>query len=687
MIAKKVGKGRIAVKFALTIMVVSAMGVGLLAWLAFDQAKGLLLNEAKESVSSAVSKEVEHISKSIGQLKYDMTMLELSQPMQGFMRALVDPDGYDAQTNRTLQQYRQDLINLFRVMLQQNDAYFQIRLIDAARGREMVRVEKRRDGRLIVTPPDQLQPKGHRGYVQAASGLSSGEVYLSKITLNREYHTLELPYRPTIRAVMPLIHFDRKVYLVINADVSKLFHFDRFHEEKGQKTYLANAQSYYLYHPDNPEKVFGFEFGKAYLMRKDFPQTAPLFSSPLQEIDWFDKSSGIYYVGKKVYVTPNRFLVILKSGGSTILKQRAAETIRTLAEYVVLVVMMMTLVAALSAWRISRPIVRLTQMAQRIAQSGGRTPIQLDIHTGDEIEELAAALQQMLDALVRSRSEIERFAEKLEAEVAKKTKDLQKLNAELEKKVQAGIEEIRSKEEAMMQQAKMAEMGEMIGAIAHQWRQPLNALALNIQSLEDMAAEGELNEERIERFVQKNMETIKFMSKTIDDFRNFYRTESEMRPFDLKEAIEQTIELQKAQLESRGIQLRTRLQSLKIEGYKNDLMQVVLNLISNARDAIMQKREKDREYAGTITIETRREGDEAVIRVKDDAGGIPEALLHRIFEPYFTTKEEGKGTGLGLHMAKRIVEEKMGGTLRAYNEEGGAVFEIRLKVKDENTAQ
>ena len=162
---KKSPKGRIAVKFALAIMVVSALGVGVFAWLAFDQAKGLLLNEAKQSVQNALAKDEERISKAIGQLKYDMTMLRLSQQMQGFMRALVDPDGYDARTNRTLEQYREDVIDLFKVMTQQNDSYFQMRIIDSGQGREMVRVEKERGGAIRVIGPKRLQFKGHRSYV------------------------------------------------------------------------------------------------------------------------------------------------------------------------------------------------------------------------------------------------------------------------------------------------------------------------------------------------------------------------------------------------------------------------------------------------------------------------------------------------------------------------------------------
>ena len=233
-----------------------------------------------------------------------------------------------------------------------------------------------------------------------------------------------------------------------------------------------------------------------------------------------------------------------------------------------------------------------------------------------------------------------------------------------------------------MQQSKLADMGEMIGAIAHQWRQPLNVLALNIQMLEDMAEEGTLDVHTVEQFVEKNMKTIQFMSRTIDDFRNFYRSQNEKERFNLKEAVEATLNLQRAQLEARNIEIETDLEDVWVEGWRNDLMQVILNLISNARDAIEKRAAEEKDFQGKIRIICKREGNRAIIRIIDNGGGIPEEIRERIFEPYFTTKEVGKGTGLGLHMARRIVEEKMGGTIRIKNVEGGAMFEIVLERAD-----
>ncbi|WP_457597227.1 sensor histidine kinase [Hydrogenimonas sp.] len=675
-------RNQIAYKFTLATMMVASLGVGMLAWLSYEQAKELFVQQSVQKVIDLSQNYREKVAKTVGALKYDLTMIRLSQSMQGLLRAFADPYRFDERTNKTFSQYVEETGNLFTLMLQQNLPYFQIRLIDAQTGAEIVRVERQKDGAIVNVPRRRLQIKRHRDYVKEALEIPDGQVYLSHITLNREYHTVEIPYRPTIRAIVSdRVKHDKRVLIVINADVSKLFDFESFRGENGVRTLVANEQGYYLYNPENPLKEFGFEFGREEKMSLDYPKSAPLFEKRIGEVEWYDESNDLYYHIQRIPLDAIRSIAVLKAGGSELFAKKASEYQRTLLEYVVLTVFFLTLFAAWMVWRLTRPITRLSEIARKIARTKGRSRVKIDVHTHDEIEELARSLQTMLDALLESRREIERFAQKLEHEVERKTEALRKLNEELEKKVQEGIEEIRKKDETMLQQAKLAEMGEMIGAIAHQWRQPLNALALNIQSLEDMAALGELDEAEIEQFIAENMKTIRFMSKTIDNFRNFYRTEKESQPFDLKKAVEETITLQQAQLEARDIELHTELEPVEVVGYKNDFMQVLLNLISNARDAILHRREREKRLHGRITVRLFADGDEAVVRVEDNGGGIAEEILSRIFEPYFTTKEEGNGTGLGLHMAKRIIEEKMGGRLLAFNGEEGAVFEIRLKVK------
>jgi len=255
------------------------------------------------------------------------------------------------------------------------------------------------------------------------------------------------------------------------------------------------------------------------------------------------------------------------------------------------------------------------------------------------------------------------------------------LNKSLEDKIQKRIEEIRKKDQILLHQSKLAAMGEMIGAIAHQWRQPLNTLAINIQMLEDMYEEGNLNKKILEEFIEKNMHTIQFMSNTIDDFKNFFRKDKEKVEFDIKEAIQTTLNLQKSQLKNHHINIETKLENIRIIGYKNEFMQVILNIISNAKDAIEEKRGKKGYFTGIIKIKAYKKENEIIIEIEDNGRGISESIKDRIFEPYFTTKEEGKGTGIGLYMVKEIVT-RMKGEITIENTEHGAKFIIQLRKKN-----
>ena len=220
------------------------------------------------------------------------------------------------------------------------------------------------------------------------------------------------------------------------------------------------------------------------------------------------------------------------------------------------------------------------------------------------------------------------------------------------------------------QQSKLAAMGEMIGAIAHQWRQPLNALNMNIQNLEDDFEDGLIDEPFIQAFIEKNRKTIVFMSKTIDDFRNFFRTDKEKQSFSLLNAVHETIALQEAQFKSHAIDVEIEGEDISLFSLKGEFQQTVLNLINNAKDALVESGRCDKK----ITIQLL--GD--ALAVEDNAGGIPEEILERIFEPYFTTKEQGNGTGIGLYMSKLIIEKNMGGILSVENRSEGARFLIQF---------
>jgi len=250
----------------------------------------------------------------------------------------------------------------------------------------------------------------------------------------------------------------------------------------------------------------------------------------------------------------------------------------------------------------------------------------------------------------------------------------------LEDKVNESLKEIQKKDKLLAQQSKLAAMGEMVGSIAHQWRQPLNALAGRIQLIELDYEDELVSNEYISTFIKENMELVNFMSNTINDFRNFFKIDKIKHIFDIKKSIESTLSLVSAQLNEKNISITINSpERHEIFNLESEFKQVVLNIINNAKDEF----DKDK-LDNTIDIRINKIDNNINIEIADNAGGIPEDIVSRIFEPYYTTKDQGDGTGLGLYMSKMIIETNMSGKLTAHNNEKGAVFEILLIVDEDN---
>ncbi len=237
------------------------------------------------------------------------------------------------------------------------------------------------------------------------------------------------------------------------------------------------------------------------------------------------------------------------------------------------------------------------------------------------------------------------------------------------------VEALREKERMLIQQSRLAAMGEMIGNIAHQWRQPLNNLGLIIQQLPYFHDSGELTGEFLGQTVLQAMDIIQHMSKTIDDFRYFFRPHKEKTSFRVRETVDSTLSLIKDSFRNRriGIDVVVRHDPV-IYGYRNEFAQVLLNILNNARDVLMERATED----PRVTIMIFSEGERAVVTIVDNAGGIPEEIRGKIFDPYFTTKGPQAGTGVGLFMSKTIIEKNMGGKLTGRNIPGGAEFRIEV---------
>lgn len=265
-------------------------------------------------------------------------------------------------------------------------------------------------------------------------------------------------------------------------------------------------------------------------------------------------------------------------------------------------------------------------------------------------------------------------------------RELENYKVELETRVEQETNRRTHQEQIMMQQARMAVMGEMMSYIAHQWRQPLSIFSFQISALESIYdAQGKIDKETLHNIQEVSQEQISFMNQTIDDFRSFFKTDRKATIFRLCEPIHESLRMVRHRLRQENTDLRLECdEGMMIEGFSNEIKHVIINLISNAADAIQLHRNKrgfsQENYPGFIQILVRREEGKALLQISDNGGGIPENILSLLFQPYVTSKGE-QGTGVGLYMCHTIVVQHMKGSIDAENRDGGAVFSIRLNLE------
>jgi len=236
-------------------------------------------------------------------------------------------------------------------------------------------------------------------------------------------------------------------------------------------------------------------------------------------------------------------------------------------------------------------------------------------------------------------------------------------------------EENHRKDEIMLTQSRHAAMGEMIGMIAHQWRQPITVIAMGANNmLVDIELE-EVNEESIKEQAESILKQTEYLSKTIDDFRNFFRPSKKKEEVKLEEVMAEAEVIIDKSLENNKITLTIKDNNgYKVKTYSRELLQVFINLLKNAKESLIEHREKDRHIDVMISDDV----DNVITTICDNGGGIDEAIIERIFDPYFSTKDEKTGTGLGLYMSKTIIEKHLHGMIEVSNTKEGACFKITI---------
>ena len=239
----------------------------------------------------------------------------------------------------------------------------------------------------------------------------------------------------------------------------------------------------------------------------------------------------------------------------------------------------------------------------------------------------------------------------------------------------------REQDKLIVQQSKMASMGEMLESIAHQWRQPLSVITTASGGIKVQQEYGILDDKKLFDSCDNITKSAEHLSDTINDFRNFFKEDKIKKDFNIKDIFHKTLSLLISKFKNKEISIIETIDDININGFGNELVQVFMNILNNARDEL-----EIEEIKRLIFIDIHKINDEVIVKIKDNAGGIPKDILPKIFDAHFTTKEERNGTGIGLYMTKKIIEDSFKGTIKANNIEfeyegdkyTGAEFKITL---------
>ncbi|PUE63787.1 PAS domain-containing sensor histidine kinase [Arcobacter caeni] len=273
--------------------------------------------------------------------------------------------------------------------------------------------------------------------------------------------------------------------------------------------------------------------------------------------------------------------------------------------------------------------------------------------------------------------ELEQLNLTLEQKVIEQTKQLKELNKTLEQKVALEIKKNEEKQKMLFWQSRMASLGQMLGNIAHQWRQPLTELNLTLFNMKRACSKND--EKRVDELYKESKLLISNMSSTIEDFSNFFNPQKEKKSFEIKEAVNEALVILKKVIEMENINIKIDVPiKYKVLGVSNELSQVIINLIQNSKDAFRINDIKNKKITITLKEEQFPDKKYSLLEISDNAGGISKENADKIFEPYFTTKHKSQGTGLGLFMSKMIIEKSLDGELSHKNIKNGSMFTIKL---------
>jgi len=559
----------------------------------------------------------------IKNLSSDAQYLVGTPPIQGIPRA-INNGGIDPFDNSSLKTWQKRLATIFTELIRAKPNYLQIRYIGISdNGKELIRVDRK--GNFIKTiSRKSLQEKGNTNYFKNAIKINSGEVYLSDISLNREYNKISEPHTPVIRAATP-IYFEEQLFgiLVINMAFSEIFNDFVINTPRELIPYVTNEKGYFLAHP-NRAMTYGFDLNNNNKIQKIYPDFKLNSSNDIRDKEFTIASNGDVVHVVKAHYDPTQvkrfFAVMLATNNENL--QAKSDQLRVKSFIIMgILVLVSLIVAAVLASRLMQPLKLISIASEDLAN--GRHASELPLEAGGEIGELARSFNDMRHQL-----------EDKERELLISQSHVHHAN-------------------------KMASLGEMAAGMAHEINSPIQAINLVAQRVQRQLKKN-MSKEDINTSMQKITGSVAKISEIIDSLRNVSRTSTEDKFLNTKlnDIINDVLHITEERFKVNNIHFETNYHEISenmiIQCQRLQISQVLINLVNNAFDAINDQQNK------WIKIDIIKIAEKIQIAISNSGPIIPDNIAEKIFEPMFTTKDVGKGTGLGLSISRDIVLQHNG---------------------------
>lgn len=605
------------------------------------------------------------------------------------------------------------LTDKMKFIAQSNKNIFQIRFLDAD-GLEKIRVDKDNHGK--VTSAATLQDKRHRYYFTKTKSIGKDQFYVSDLDLNIEHGKIEVPYRPTIRISKPVYTKDDifKGILIINYVAKGII--QSIQNKYDFKVYLVDHQQHFFIHPESG-KNYSTQLGTDHHVKDEITKFDELVrKGSLTE-------AGTYYYLWTSTLTDRDFHIIYSLKQEIVDQHLTAVESHLLSIFLTLFIVV-NIIAYLALKRLSSQAITLETIINN-------TPFPIFLKNAEgklvlvnnKMVELSF-FKEPADLLGKTLLEImpESEAKKITQDISKVMQDnqaedeiefvtvdgkyyfdlkliklrlfslLQKtyilgiavditkiktMNIHLQELVDKEVSRRLQLESVIVQQKKMAEIGNMIGNILHQWKQPLSIISSIVIRMEMQLELGTINENIIKESNTEISQQLAFMNQTSQDFKSFFSPKKIQQKFNVAHTIAKIEKILKSSLIGNNIEIiHNHDTTITVSGYENELGQVLLSILNNAIDVFKDKQQDHKQ----IGIDVSKDKEWVSIVITDNGGQIPEELLpDKLFEMYFSTKDEN-GTGIGLYICRQIIEKSFNGTISAYNVNAQtAAFKIDLK--------